>query len=610
MAPRDNGHVARMAKIDKPKGRGNPRMGWASDAMAEMVRRLDLKYISLTPGASYRGFHDSLVNFLGNENPKMLVCLHEEHAVALAHGYAKVTETPMAVALHSNVGLMHAVMAIFNGWTDRKPMIIFGATGPVDANERRPWIDWIHTSKDQASMIRQFIKWDDQPASVPAALESILRANQITRTPPYGPVYVCLDAELQEQALSGPVTFPDHTRYAPAPPSAPSPESVAEAANLLAKAKRPLILMGRVSRRQDDWNRRVQLAEATGAMVLTSTRSAAAFPTSHPQHVAPPSSRATEPIKQVIKAADVILNMDYVDVAGLFQQVFGEDKLKVKAKIIHCSPDSYVHNGWTMDHQALPLADVPIQTTPDALVKALLPAIKKKIKSKASVANKYKLRVKKLNVPMKVVKGRKTMGLRDLALTIRDFRKGNKVSMVQLSLGWPGETCDFNGPLDYFGIDGGGGVGAGPGISVGVALALQGTGMLPLTVLGDGDFMMGCNALWTASHMEIPLLVVIANNRSYYNDEAHQERMAIARKRPVGNKWIGQRIDDPPIDLVAIAKAQGFDGEGPVSRAEDFALALKRGEKVVRAGGRYVIETRIDPGYADEPIVYKPRSGS
>ena len=157
-------------------------MGWGSDVAAEAIRRLDLKYIALVPGASYRGLHDSIVNYLGNANPQMMVCLHEEHAVAIADGYARVTEKPMAVALHSNVGLMHGIMPIFNSWCGRTPVIVFGATGPVDADKRRPWIDWIHTAKDQGGMIRPFVKFDDQPASPQATVESILRAAQLATT--------------------------------------------------------------------------------------------------------------------------------------------------------------------------------------------------------------------------------------------------------------------------------------------------------------------------------------------------------------------------------------------------------------------------------------------
>ncbi|MBU1769718.1 MAG: thiamine pyrophosphate-binding protein, partial [Alphaproteobacteria bacterium] len=142
---------------------------WASDAIAEMIRALDIPYVLLNPGSSFRGLHDSLVNHLGNIDPQMLVVLHEEHAVAIAHGYAKVTGKPLAAIVHSNVGLMHASMAIFNAWVDRVPVLVLGATGPVDAAKRRPWIDWMHTAQDQGALVRDFSKWDAQPASVAAS---------------------------------------------------------------------------------------------------------------------------------------------------------------------------------------------------------------------------------------------------------------------------------------------------------------------------------------------------------------------------------------------------------------------------------------------------------
>ena len=134
------------------KGEG----AWGSDAVAETLRALGIPYIALNPGASYRGLHDSLVNHLGNEHPQMLLCLHEEAAVAIAHGYAKATDRMMAAAVHSNVGLMHATMAIFNAWCDRAPVLVLGATGPWDASRRRPWIDWIHTFADQGAQVRAY----------------------------------------------------------------------------------------------------------------------------------------------------------------------------------------------------------------------------------------------------------------------------------------------------------------------------------------------------------------------------------------------------------------------------------------------------------------------
>ena len=155
-------------QVEKPAQGDAITAQWGSDYLADVMRALGLEYVTLVPGASYRGLHDSLVNYLGNERPQLLLCLHEESAVAIAHGYAKVTGKAMAAAVHSNVGLMHATMAIFNAWCDRMPMVILGATGPVDAVKRRPWIDWIHTARDQGALVRGYTKWDDQPAS-PAA---------------------------------------------------------------------------------------------------------------------------------------------------------------------------------------------------------------------------------------------------------------------------------------------------------------------------------------------------------------------------------------------------------------------------------------------------------
>src|SRR5436309_593736 len=213
-----------MRELDRPTNLSPSNApGWGSDVAAETLRALEIPYIALNPGASYRGLHDSLVNYLGNERPQMLLCLHEEAAVAIAHGYAKVTGKAMAAAVHSNVGLFHATMAIFNAWCDRMPIVILGATGPVDAAKRRPWIDWIHTAADQGAIVRDYTKWDDQPASPAAARESLLRGTWIANTAPMGPVYINFDAELQENKLSEPLAPIDPARYMPATDATPSP---------------------------------------------------------------------------------------------------------------------------------------------------------------------------------------------------------------------------------------------------------------------------------------------------------------------------------------------------------------------------------------------------
>ncbi|MDE2007494.1 MAG: thiamine pyrophosphate-binding protein, partial [Rhodospirillales bacterium] len=351
-------------------GAGNVLYG--SDIVAETLRALDLPFIALTPGASFRGLHDSLVNHLGNEAPQMLLCLHEESAVSLAQGWAKVTGRPMAVAVHSNVGLMHATMPVFNAWCDRMPMLLIGATGPVDAAKRRPWIDWIHTAQDQNALVRHYVKWDAQPASVEAAREALLRAHWLTVTPPCAPVFVTLDAALQEAPLEAPPPPLDPARFAPAGVPDAAPEAIARAAAVLRDARHPVILMGRVGRGMDAWAARVALAEALRARVATSILGAAAFPTDHAAHLGAPATFAGPELIAALGDADAILSLDWIDLAGTLRAA---GAFPPAARIVHVSLDHALHNGWSMDHQGFPPADILLPTTPDRAVASLSAAL-------------------------------------------------------------------------------------------------------------------------------------------------------------------------------------------------------------------------------------------
>jgi thiamine pyrophosphate-dependent acetolactate synthase large subunit-like protein len=572
--------------LERPAGplAGTPAFG--SDVAALALRDLGIPYIALNPGASFRGLHDSLVNFLGNEAPQMLLCLHEEHAVALAHGWAKVNGTAMAVAVHSNVGLMHATMAIFNAWCDRMPVLVLGATGPVDAAERRPWIDWIHTARDQGALVRPYVKWDDQPASPTAAREALLRAAWLAQTAPAAPVYVNLDAGMQEAPLAAPPPPLAAARYRPVAAAAPDPTALAAAAALLRAARAPLILMGRVTRERAAWDARVALATALGARVVTDLKVGAAFPTDHPLHVGAPAVLLPADTAAAIAAADVVLSLDWVDLAGTLRTACGGEPA---AKVIHASLDHVLHNGWSMDHQGLPPVDLHLAATPEAVVPSLLAAL-----GAPSPASAYVPRAATF-APAPVAAGRMTTD--DLALALRAAVGDRAVSLVHLPLSWNGACWPLRAPLDFLGSDGGGGIGGGPGIAVGAALALRGTGVLPVAVCGDGDFLMGATALWTAVHYRIPLLVAVANNRSFYNDEVHQERMARQRGRPVGNKWIGQRIDDPPVDLAALARAQGATAFGPVADPAALPAAFAAAVRAVLDGQVAVVDVRVEPGY-------------
>jgi len=575
----------RISRRDEPKDI-DARMAWGSDVAAQMLRRLGVPYIALNPGASYRGFHDSLVNHLGNHLPEMLLCLHEEHAVAIAHGYAKATGKPMAVALHSNVGLMHASMAIFNAWCDRQPMLIFGATGPVDAVLRRPWIDWIHTSQDQGALIRNFVKWDDQPGSVAALPEAILRAWQQTATAPHGPVYVCLDAAVQEQAIAKPVAIPELERFSPAPASRPAAEALQRAADLLAGAKRPVILFGRCRRSEADWERRVALAERLGAAMLSDLKSGAMVPTDHPLHAGEPFNQLSRPAKVVLGEADVVLSLGWVDLGGLLRQAYGRGS--PPAKVIHAGDDVHLHKGWGKEHLELPPVDVHLLGGADAAVADLLAALPARRASGPASARA---------AARKAEDSAGAVNLRQVALALAQAVGGQPVTFASLLRAWPVHLWPHRHPLDYLGKDGGGGVGSGPGITIGAALALKDSGRLTIGVLGDGDCLMSMNALWTAARYAIPVLFIVANNRSYYNDELHQEGVALHRGRNPANRRIGQSIDDPAPDIAKLAEAQGLTGIGPVRSANDLEEAMRRGVECVRGGGACLIDVHIDPGH-------------
>ena len=563
---------------------GAPRFG--SDVIADTLRALDIPFVVLNPGASYRGLHDSLVNHLGNHDPQMLLCLHEESAVAIAHGYAKVTGKPLAVAVHSNVGLFHATMAIFNAWCDRMPVIVLGATGPVDAARRRPWIDWIHTARDQGAIVRGYVKWDDQPASPSAAREALLRAAWLARAQPCAPVYVNFDAHLQEAPLDAALPPIDPARYRPGAAAFVSHDELDTAAKLLAGARRPLILAGRASRHLDAWNARVNLAEKLHARVLTDLKVGAAFPTDHALHAAPPSVLTSAEMAAQIAQSDVILSLDWVDLAGTLHVGF---KGEATAKVIHVSLDHTLHNGWSMDHQGLPPVDLLLQCDPDAVV----PALVQRLPARPAAAGAGVSSPPRYTPPAPEAKPDTDA----LAHALRDVVGTRAVSLSHLPLSWNGASWPLRHPLDFLGSDGGGGIGAGPGLAVGAALALRGTDRLPVAICGDGDYLMGVTALWTATHYGIPLLLIVANNNSFYNDEVHQERVARMRGRPVENKWIGQRIDDPAIDLARLAEAQGALGIGPVSRMAELREAFTRAVEAVERGRVAVVDVRIVPGY-------------
>lgn len=562
---------------------------FGSDVIADTLRELGLRYLAINPGASFRGLHDSIVNRLGNGDPELILTLHEAQAVAMAHGYAKITDEPMGVILHANVGIMNAVMAIFDAYADRVPMIILGATGSVDAARRRPWIEWIHTSRDQGALVRNFIKWDDQPASVTAARESLLRANVMTRTSPSGPTYICLDVDVQEDPLTD---AEKQRKFAPVERFvAPLPTNAAEAdlenvLNLIKKAAKPVVLYGRNKRTDQAWKDRVALIDALGAAVICDQKCGVAFPSGHDLFVAAPAQYPNARTRQVINEADLIIAMDWMDLPGLLSL---RDDCGHDVPTVFVSPDERLHNGWSFDHFPLAPAEARIAVMPETLTSQLLPKLRghKPVTWNLPAA-----------APMELPKtGPVTVP--SMARAIDQVRGNSEICFTRMGINYPEEFARFEGPLDSIGYDGGGGIGSTPGITVGAALALKGTGRLPICLLGDGDLLMGSQALWTAAVQKLPVLFIVNNNRAFFNDVEHQERVAVTRDREVKNKYVGMEIQDPAIDLVSLAGSYGLTTFGPVECVEDLVPVFEKAMKAARSGSTVLVDVSTIPWMPD-----------
>jgi thiamine pyrophosphate-dependent acetolactate synthase large subunit-like protein len=394
---------------------------------------------------------------------------------------------------------------------------------------------------------------------------------------------------VQEQALSeGPPALPDPRRHPAVPSGDVAPDQAARILGVLRAARKPLILIGRVGRDADDWGRRIAVAEGLGAAVLTDMRVAGGFPSDHPLNAAVPGSFLTDSGRELVRAADVILSLDWVDLGGTLTQAYGPEP--VEATIISCSADHVLHNGWSKDHGQLPTVDEAVGVDPDVLVRSLValvsdapPLRKGWPPARESVLDAV------ANVDVEAVDG---VDAHTLAHEVYRALDGVDSCLARVSISWPGDVLNVHGPLDYLGIDGGGGVGSGPGMAVGAALALAGSGRLTVAVLGDGDFLMGCQALWTAARYQLSLVVVVANNSSFFNDEMHQQRMAQARGRPAENRAVGIEIQGPDPDLSELARSLGLEGLGPVRDANALSDTLAEAVAIARAGAAVVVDVR------------------
>jgi thiamine pyrophosphate-dependent acetolactate synthase large subunit-like protein len=573
-----------------------------ADFMVDVIKALGFEYICANPGSSFRGLHESLVNYGRNVQPELITCCHEESSVGMAHGYAKVEGRPLAVLLHSNVGLQHASMAIFNAYCDRVPVYLIVGNS-LDAVARRPGVEWIHSSHDVAAMVRDSVKWDDVPASLTHFAESAVRAYKIAMTPPTMPVLIVADGELQEHPIeNGTMRVPRLPNLAP--PQGDS-AAVAEAARLLVAAENPVLVADRAARTPDGLKWLIELAETLQAPVVDQW-GRLNFPTRHPLN-------HSDAARSLIANADVILGLELTDFWGTVNAY--RDQLvrtsrsttKAGARLISVTAGDLFSRGNHQDLQRFPEVDLAIaadaQTTLPALIeevkRRLTPDRKRILEARgASLASGRQRLLDQAREAAAYAWDASPISTARLSIELWAQIKDADWSLVSdtnFVSNWPLRLWNFEKHYQFIGGQGGYGVGYGAPASLGGALANRKHGRLTVAIQNDGDLMYAPGVLWTAAHHKIPLLSVMHNNRAYHQETMHVQRMSSRHQRGIDRAGIGTTLTDPTIDFAGLAKSLGVHSEGPISDPKELGPALQRAVAVVRSGHPALVDVVTQP---------------
>ncbi|MFC2071847.1 thiamine pyrophosphate-binding protein, partial [Chloroflexota bacterium] len=558
---------------------------YGSDVMAEMLRLLDIEYAAMVPGSTFRGLHDSIVNYLGNNKPEVILCTHEGIAIDVAAGYAIVTGKPMAAIVHNVVGLLNATNDIYNAWMGKVPILVIGGTGPMDIEKRRPWIDWIHTALVQGNVVRDYVKWDDQPSSLASVPDSFIRAYQIATTDPRGPVYICLDAGLQEELLTDEVPLPSMKSY----PNPSSPQAdvatIERVARLLVEAVNPVVIAGRMGISSGAVASLIALAELLALPVIAGSES---FPNTHPLDL-------TGADGELLKEADVVLALDVNDLTRNLTTVAWDTRqitsiIPEGCQIVHFTPQHLATKSWSQSYGKLVAVDIPVTADTALALPVLTTACSELLTEKrhAELQKRFdnlKTRHEALRKGWQTMaeneQGKSPISIPWLGRQVWEVIKSEDWALVNGNFnGWAHRLWDFERPYPSVGRSLG--LGSGLGVSLGAALAHQPEGRLCIDFQADGDFLFTPSALWTAAHHQIPLLVIMNNNRAFYNSERHQGIVAKTRGRPVENRGIGTRIEGPPVDYAGLARSFGLHGVGPIENPNDLRPALEEAVRVVK----------------------------
>jgi acetolactate synthase I/II/III large subunit len=583
----------------------NERSG--SDFMVDVIKSIGFEYCAANPGTSFRGLHESLINYGGNTAPEFLTCLHEESSVAMAHGYAKIEGKPLLVMAHGTVGLQHASMAIYNAYADRVPVYIM-LGNILDINFRRGSADWYHSVQDAAAMVRDYIKWDDTPVTLSHFAESAVRAYKIAMTPPHEPVVIVADGVLQEEPIREKnLRIP---KLAMSVPPQGEEGAVAEAAKMLVAAENPVIVAARMARTPKGIDLLVELAELLQARVQDQ-RLRMNFPSRHPLYM-PPTG---DPITANVADADVVLALEAQELWTLTHKMTGlnhdgmesQSIMKPGAKLISVSAIELNHKSNYQDFGRYVEADLSITGDAEATLPALIEAVKRLMTAdrkrafaergaKIAEANR---RLRERNLELATVGWDATpISTARLAAELWAQVKNEDWSLVsndRYPSYWATRLWDFKKPYHYIGAQGAAGIGYGAPAAVGAALANRKYGRLTVNIQPDGDMNYAPGVLWTAAHHRIPLLTIMHNNRAYHQERMYIQMVGAKRNRGVDRADIGTTFSDPHIDYAMMAKTYGLYGEGPISDPKDLGPAIRRGIERVKKGEPALLDVITQP---------------
>jgi thiamine pyrophosphate-dependent acetolactate synthase large subunit-like protein len=574
-----------------------------SDFMVDVIKSLGFEYVCANPGSSFRGLHESIINYGGNKSPEFITCCHEESAVAMAHGYAKVEGKPLAVFAHGTVGVQHAAMAIYNAYCDRVPVyLILGNI--IDATKRMPGVEWAHSVQDAAAMIRDFTKWDDLPISLKHFAESAVRAYKIAMTPPTLPVVIVADGELQENPISADTKMHIPKLTLAAPPQGDS-GAVAAVARLLVAAESPVILADRMARTPAGVVHLIELAEALQAPVVD-VGGRMNFPSRHPLN-------QSDRNRALVADADVVLGLEVTDFFGALNtsrdQIDRTTKsiTKPNAKLISINANDLYIKGNYQDFQRFPEVDIAIAADAEATLPSLTEAVRRLINDDRKRA--FQDRGSRLQAAhqQSLERARDAAAFAWDASPISTARLSAEiwaqikdqdwslVSATTFVSRWPQRLWSFDKHYQYLGNAGGYGIGYGAPAAVGAALANRKHGRLTVNIQNDGDLMYAPGVLWTAAHHGIPMLNIMHNNRAYHQEVMQVQIMADRHSRGVANCGTGTTITAPNIDFAKLAQSMGVYGDGPISDPKDLGPAIKRALDVVKRGEPAMLDVVTQP---------------